>query len=512
MLVGGGAAGMWASVSSRPPALPGAEVDAYLKAWEGFDVAGMSSLVDRPPPDLATAVTAMKDDLQVTGARFRRVGVRREPGRDTAVAEIAADVDLAGLGTWAYKNTLELHRVTGKWRVAWTPTALHPSLHAGQRFDRTRSWPVRAPILAADGNPLVSTTDVVLVGLEPDRIKDRAAVEAVLKAQVGAEPAAVEAVLAAPGVKPDHFVEVARIRPDRFAQVRPVLDPVPGVFFQRSGGRLAVAENFAAHVLGRFAEVMAERLADLGPPYLVGDKVGLSGLEANFERKLAGTPSGEVRIVDAVTNTVVETVDRFTGTQPEPVRTTLDRRAQEAAEAALAGVTQPAAIVAVDAASGDVRAVVSRPLNEPFNRALAGQYPPGSTFKVVTAAALLGAGTRPETAAPCPATATIGGQTFRNFEGEALGTTTFRTAFAQSCNTAFVALAATLSNSALGHAAANFGFGAPYDLGVLTAGAAFPEPKDVAERASAAIGQGRVVASPVQMATVAGAVASGAVG
>lgn len=502
-----GAAGAGWVLLNRKPALPSREVTAYLDAWERFDVEAMQRLTETPPPEMAEAVTAMRDDLRITAADFQRTGLRREG--EGAIAEYAAEIDLAGLGTWTYTSTLEFRRPGGKWRLVWSPTALHPALGAGQRFGRTRAWPVRAPITGVDGAPLVAAGDVVDIGLQPERIRDLAQVQAILRQQVGVEPAAVSAALNAPGVRPDHFVAVARVRPDRFAQVRPVLEPVPGVFFQRTTGRLPVAENFALHVLGRYDEVTAERLDELGSPYLVGDKVGLSGLEHAFERQLAGTPSGEVRTVDRATEEPVRTLFQFAGTPPQPVGTTLDRRVQEAAEQALAGVTFPAAIVAVDAGTGDVRAVVSRPFDQPFNRALAGQYPPGSTFKVVTTAALLGAGTRPETAVGCPAEATVGGQGFRNFEGGSLGGTTFRTAFAQSCNTAFVTLSANLADAALAGAATTFGFGAEYDLGLPTEGATFPTPKDVAERASQAIGQGRVEASPLHMATVAGAVASG---
>ena len=487
--------------------LPKREIAAYLSAWERFDVEGMRAMTAAPPAELDEAVTAMRDDLRMTSARFRPGPLRREG--DGVVAEYTAETELAGLGAWTYPGTLRLARADGQWRVTWSPAALHPDLAPGQRFGRSRAWPTRAPILGVDGTPLVSATDVVDVGLQPERIRDRAQVQAILEQQLDVKPADVAAALGAPGVRPDHFVAVARIRPDRFAQVRPVLEPVPGVFFQRTTGRLAVSENFAAHVLGRFDEVTAERLAELGPPYVVGDRVGLSGLEANFERRLAGAPSGEVTTVDAATEERVRTLFQFAGTAPEPVRTTLDRRTQQAAEQALAGVTSPAALVAVDAGTGDVRAVVSRPLDQPFNRALAGQYPPASTFKVVTTAALLGAGTRPETPIGCPAEATVGGQTFRNFEGGSLGGTTFRSAFAQSCNTAFVTLSANLADAALAGAATTFGFGADYDLGVPTAGAQFPPPKDLAERASQAIGQGRVEASPLHMATVAAAVASG---
>lgn len=505
LLAGGGAA---AFVLSRDDALPHKEVAAYLDAWRRFDGPAMAALAVPPASgDLAPAVAAMKDDLDITTAAFSAGALKRAGA--VVRAPFTANLDLAGLGRWSYPGTLELRKVSGKWRVAWSPASLHPDLGPGQRFDRTRTWPERAPILGADGTPLVSAGPVIDIGVEPDRIKDKAQMEAVLKQQLGVEPAAVDAALAAPGVRPNYFVAVARIREDRFAQVRPILEPVPGVFFQRTTGRLAVSDDFALHVLGRYDEVTAEKLAELGVPYEVGDKVGLSGLEGSLERTLAGTPSGEVRIVDAATGDVVRTLFQFTGQAPQPVRITLDRRIQAAAEQALAGVTQPAAIVAVDAATGDVRAVVSRPFTEPLNRALAGQYPPGSTFKVVTTAALLGAGTTPTTPVTCPPTATVGGQQFVNFEGESLGGTTFRTAFAQSCNTAFVALSANLSDAALAAAAKDFGFGASYDLGLPTAGGSFPAPKDAAERASDAIGQGRVLASPLHMATVAAAVASG---
>lgn len=506
-LVAGAAGAGWLLLRDREPALPRREVATYLSAWEHFDPAAMRAVVAAPPAEFDATVTGMKDDLGVATARFT-AGLLRRQG-DVVTADYNADLTLSGLGTWTYPGTLQLARTGGRWLVQWSPASLHPDLAPGQRFGRTRTWPARAPILGADGSALVSAADVVDIGLEPDRITDRPLVDRVLKQQLNVDAATITAALNAPGVKPDHFVPIIRICAARLVQLRPILEPVPGIFFQAATGRLAVSENFALHVLGRFDEATAERLQQLGEPYPEHDFVGLSGLEANFERQLAGTPSGEVRTV-AATGKPMKTLFQFPGSPGRPVRTTLDRRAQEAAEAALAGVTLPAAFVAVDAATGDVRAVVSRPLDQEFNRALAGKYPPASTFKIVTTAALLGAGTRPETPVACPPEATVGGQTFRNFEGGSLGGTTFRTAFAQSCNTAFVALSANLADAALLGAATLFGFGSTYDLGLPTFTARFPAPKDAAERASDAIGQGGVEASPVHMATVAAAVASGA--
>ena len=242
---------------------------------------------------------------------------------------------------------------------------------------------------------------------------------------------------------------------------------------------------------------------------MAGNHVGLSGLEAAYERQLAGLPSGEVRLVDDAA-VEIGVVAQFPGTPPEPLVLTLDPRVQEAADLALAGVVQPAAIVAIDAPTGEVRAVSARPLDQPFNRALDGQYPPGSSFKVVTAEALVAGGLRPETTVSCEPMATIGGKPFKNFEDESFGSIPFRAAFAHSCNTAFVTLADDkLSDADLVAAAGRFGFGADYDAGVDAVGGEFPDPNDAADRAAAAIGQGRVLASPLHMASVAAAVASG---
>ena len=152
---------------------------------------------------------------------------------------------------------------------------------------------------------------------------------------------------------------------------------------------------------------------------------------------------------------------------------------------------------------------MSTPVTEQFDRALDGAYPPGSTFKVVTAAALLRNGVTLDTAATCPATLTVNGRQFRNFEGETEPTLPFLRAFAISCNTAFIGLAHKLPDGTLATAAQSFGFGPPLELGLAARPGSFPAPGDATERAAAAIGQARVTASPVVMAGVAGTVAAG---
>ncbi|MFC6934006.1 penicillin-binding transpeptidase domain-containing protein [Actinomadura yumaensis] len=169
---------------------------------------------------------------------------------------------------------------------------------------------------------------------------------------------------------------------------------------------------------------------------------------------------------------------------------------------------KPASLVAVRASTGEILAAANKPGG--YNRALMGRYPPGSTFKVVTAAALVAGGMDPRTPVGCPATTSIGGRTFKNSEYEKFGTVPLREAFAHSCNTTFARLAVDkLGEKRLAQVAAQFGFNAPVIAGLPAVRAAFPDAKDDTALASAAFGQGEVLTSPLNMASVAAAAAGG---
>ncbi len=295
---------------------------------------------------------------------------------------------------------------------------------------------------------------------------------------------------------------------DQFAALPPAFIQTPGIVVQRTKARTPLRDGFASHVLGTTGPITAERLAQLGPPYVTGTVVGLSGLEGALERQLAGSPTADIQIVDTA-GSVIATLDHFDGFPSQPVTTTLDPAVQTAADNTFAGSTQTAALVALDAATGEIRAVVSRPLNG-FDRALAGTYPPGSTMKIVTTEALLVKGDDLTTPISCPTEAVVDGKHFHNIEGEGGTQLNLQQAFVQSCNTAFVQLAATLKASELTRAADNLGFNAPEPLPLTSKGSSFPPPKDLADQAGAAIGQAEVLATPLHMASVAAAVASGA--
>ncbi|MFG3442155.1 penicillin-binding transpeptidase domain-containing protein [Nonomuraea sp. NPDC047897] len=228
----------------------------------------------------------------------------------------------------------------------------------------------------------------------------------------------------------------------------------------------------------------------------------LDRLRAEFE------PAGEgVALVAAVPGGAER---RLLAVEPEPDtrRTTLSRPVQAAAARALDGV-EDAAIVAVRPGTGEVLAVADR--LRAGHSAFHDLFPPGSTFKTITAAALLEAGLDPAAEVSCPAAYTIPfHRSFTNAGASDRGALSFADAFAHSCNTTFVREAvARLDEEDLRETAEEWGFHRTLPTGVGGRCGALEDPAGLDWFGANAIGQGSVVASPLCMAAVAAAVSDG---
>ncbi|MGE5291304.1 MAG: penicillin-binding transpeptidase domain-containing protein [Micromonosporaceae bacterium] len=296
----------------------------------------------------------------------------------------------------------------------------------------------------------------------------------------------------------------------RVATVWPGRAPILAADGTRLDTPQAVAESGSVQMLtGSVGPVTKSQLKRLGPMYRTGDMAGQGGIEEAYERRLAGTPHTSIQIVNGQRH-VVATLASLAGHVGSAVRTTIDMQVQQAASRAVATVTgHNAAFVAIRPSTGAVLAVVNKPGG--FNRALLGTYPPGSTFKMITASALALTGMRPSNTVGCPSTITIGGRTFHNFDFEKFGTVSLLTAFAVSCNTTFAGLAAQrLGGGKLAAMAKVYGFGATPHLGIPATLGRFTPPADSTELAADGFGQGMDIVNPLQMATVAGAIDDGA--
>jgi penicillin-binding protein A len=262
----------------------------------------------------------------------------------------------------------------------------------------------------------------------------------------------------------------------------------------------------AIDVTGEVGEAPEEELAKLArrgfPPEA---PVGISGLERAFNSRLAGKPGGSLLAVSEDGSSVRTLAE----SKPRPgaaVKTTIDPDLQEAAVAALAG--RSGGVAVLDTRKGDVRALAGLAFSAP--------QPPGSTFKVVTTvAALENDAVSMDDEFEISDGINVGGRFIYNANGEFCGGT-FREAFAHSCNAVFAPLGPAVGNDALVETAEKFGFNEPpslYPPRILRE--VDPEestiPAEIGEEIDlgvSAIGQGEVLATPLEMASVAQAVAN----
>jgi cell division protein FtsI/penicillin-binding protein 2 len=491
---------------------PQATLHAYLTAWSRGDWTAMRALVDRPGAGFVTTNAAAFSALGVRTAQFTAGRLRHAGSAQRAT--VTERFRLPDVGLWSTSTAVSLVQRAGRWRVAWTPATITPSLHAGEQLATLRTWPARAPILGAGGSPLTIEQPQVIVGIVGSRIRDEQAVTTDLLA-AGATHAQTSTALAQAKAHPGYFDAVFTVSRARFEQLKAQPGPtnvyaVPGTEFLATGARGAITAQLGAHVVGAVGPITAQELTSLGAPYDAASTVGQTGLEAADERRLAGTPQTTIAVVDAAGMTTA-TLARFAGHAGRAVVTSIDPRVQRAAEGALTGVHRPAAMVAIRASTGQVLAAVSDPISDAYDQALEGEYPPGSTFKVLTSTALFRAGLTPASPASCPATSDVDGEVFHNAEGDQ-PIQTLDQGFTESCNTAFIDLAlAHLSAGDFTSAAALYGLARTPHLGLPAFDAVVPAPTSRTALAATAIGQGEVLFSPLGMATVAAAVDSGEV-
>jgi cell division protein FtsI/penicillin-binding protein 2 len=450
------------------------------------------------------ALSRLRTDLHIDKLTTHLGTVATQNGN--TIADFTADVHIRAVGTWHYTGQLTLAKASGHWQVQWSPRDIHPQAQ-GARLVLERHLPARAPLLDRTGQPLFTPQPVVNIGLEKQRLGPHAATTIATVAKVLHVDAAglTKAVAAA---SPTAFVPVITLRRAAYEQVKPRVYSLPGTVFTTDTQLLPPSTGFARALIGSVGPATAEIVKASGGALAAGDVVGLSGLEATFQKRLSGTATTSV-VARMPDGQVLDTLKTFPGEQGAAVRTTLDVATQQAAETALAHETKPAALVAVDVHTGAVLAAANTPAATSFDRAIVGHYPPGSTFKLVTAYALLGAGVTPATTIACPAQVNVGGKVFRNFEGESAGAPTFAQDFAASCNTAFIGAARRLSNDALPKAGTAMGVGARWHLPMDGFSGSVPAPAGDVEKAADAIGQGRVEVSPLALALVAAAIADG---
>ncbi|XVS63182.1 penicillin-binding transpeptidase domain-containing protein [Actinosynnema sp. CA-299493] len=474
--------------SSRPG--PDQVAGDFLAKLAAGDVDGAAGLTD-DPGNAKDVLGKVREVLKPEGLATKVEQVRSAGESTTADATAQLDWDLGQDHAWSYQAKFDLRREEDDWKVHWAPSVVHPKLAVQQSLGVAEVKPALAPVLDRDGTPLLAPEQVVSVLLDAKDAGDLEAVAGALAAALTPIDPAITELAIVDGVSrtpAGQVYQVAALRDADYQTVKPAIYELPGVRFTTRTSLLAPSRTFGSQVLPAVREAV--------------------------EEEIAGKAGVRVYTVNAAGDEV-ETLHEQAPEAAQAISTSMSRTVQVAAEDALEPVPQAAMLVALDASTGELLAVAQNaPADAEGAVALTGRYPPGSTFKLVTAAAALSSGqATADSPLPCPGKSVIDGRRVVPNDHEFdKGTIPLHSAFAFSCNTTFAQLAAEMPADALTAAAEGFGLGVDFEIpAITTITGSVPPAADVVERAEDGFGQGKVLASPFGMAVVAATAATGKV-
>jgi penicillin-binding protein 2 len=410
------------------------------------------------------------------------------------------------------------------------------------RVNLTLIPPRRGWILDRNGKPLASNRADFRVDIIPVRLKDPAS-----------EVATVGTLLA---LKPDQVADLhtkiadaARFQAvpvesgldyDQFAAVSVRLPELPGVVPQRGYSRFYPTGPAVGHLLGYVGAANKEEYDKEPIPLLVtpGFKLGKDGLEKEYEKVLRGEP-GARRTEVTASGRIVRDLDTREDVQGESIKLTIDGQLQDFAARRIG--LQSAAVVVIDCHTGGILTMTSMPSFDPntfangigrvqwkmlneddhiplLNKAVRGLYPPGSTVKPMASLALQLQGVSPDERVNCPGGYQLGNRFFRC--DAVHGSLDMRGAIEHSCNTYFWSMVHRIGYENVAPVARKLGLGQEFDLpGVNQRYGTVPDPQwkmrrykqewTAADALNAAIGQGYVLVSPLQLAVMTSRIASG---
>ncbi len=296
------------------------------------------------------------------------------------------------------------------------------------------------------------------------------------------------------------------------------------------------------HLVGYVGPPTAEQYRKARDPlYLLpGFRVGKDGVERAQEDSLRGKP-GARRVEVNARGRIVQELDTRPDVPGGTVQLTIDRGLQAYAAARVG--TESVSAVVIDCLTGDIKCLLSMPAFDPnvfsnripsklwkelqddeakplLNKTLQGLYVPGSTFKMVTALAALSEGVLPTDTVFCSGRYTVGGNTWHCHRRSGHGTVAMRSGIAKSCNVFFYATARRIGAQAVADMARKLGLEAKFDLPMpIQRKGLVPDPawkKDrygqawsVADTLNMAIGQGYLIANPLQLAVMTARIATG---
>ncbi|MEC3954376.1 penicillin-binding transpeptidase domain-containing protein [Nocardia sp. CDC153] len=468
---------------SSGPQGPAQTAEAFVSAFADHDVQAAADRTSQPEKARAALASAW-DQLQAEQL-IATTGDARITG-DTAIVDYTYEWHLPKDRVWTYQGQLQMGRTEGRWEVRWSSADVHPQLGNTQTL-QLRSIPApRARVNERGGGDVLVPGSLYRVLFKPSASSDPRAVAATLANALHPfdEHLAPDSLLAA-ARKADGAYTVALITEWEFGEVDTQLLGLSGVTFSKEFDLVPTDRRFAPDLMTQVRKTVIDE---------VDGKAGWSVVTVNAN----GVDT------DVLKEVAPETSPSFS--------LSVDRFVQNAAQSAVDARTEQTMMVVLQPSTGAILAIAQNEAADADGPVAAtGLYPPGSTFKTVTAAASMTAGhATPDTSVPCPSQIVVGERTIPNYNLFSVGTVSMATAYERSCNTSFAKLASELGGQDLRTAASALGLGPDYTVvGLPTVSGSVPTDDDLVQRAEDGIGQGKVLASPFGMALVAATVAHG---
>lgn len=412
------------------------------------------------------------------------------------------------------------------------------------RVNLTLIPPRRGWILDRNGAPLASNRADFRVDVIPERLRDPEETIEQLGALLTLEPDQVADIRQrmehSRGFQP---IEVASgLNYDQFAALSVRLPDLPGVIPQRGFSRFYPTGPSVGHLVGYVGPASSEEYELDRNPLLIspGYKIGKDGLEKQFEQTLRGIP-GARRVEVTASGRIVRDLETREDVQGDPVRLTIDGPLQDYAARRIG--LESGSVVVMDCRSGDLLCMASMPSFDPNsfsdgigsieyamlredervplrNKVLKGLYPPGSTVKPMVSMALMSQGIDPHETVFCGGGLRVGNRVFGCWNRRGHGEVDMAKGIYQSCDVYFYSMAQRVGMDPIAAMARKCGMGEEFPLPVTSQFyGTVPDPAwkqnkfgrewQAYDTVNATIGQGYMLASPLQLAVMASRLATG---